>query len=67
MTLILPHAVIIVRHTALPWLYRIRCSCGYKAFAPSWEKGLACKQQHLEEEEPFPDLSFLAEPEKRSP
>lgn len=63
MSIIVPHNCVVVRHATVPYLWRITCGCGYKAFAPDWEKALLCKQTHLESEEPFPDLSFLSDPE----
>lgn len=64
MSLIVPHNVKVQGHSVVPYLWRVLCSCGYKAIAPSFEKAQACKAQHLEDEEPFPDLSFLEEPKQ---
>lgn len=62
MSLIVPHSVFIRRHTVIPYLWRITCICGYKAYAASEEKALACRAQHIYDEEPFPDLDLTKEP-----
>ena len=59
MSPLVPHNVVVQGHARVPFLWRITCSCGYKAIAPDRGKALACKAQHLSEEEPFPDLSFM--------
>lgn len=64
LSLILPHNVTVQGHSRIPYLFRIRCSCGFSAYAPDLPKALTCKAQHLSEEEPFPDLSFLEEPKQ---
>lgn len=62
MSLILPHRLDIRRHTVIPYLWRIQCTCGYSAYAPTKWKARVCAQTHIEAEEPFPDLDFLSEP-----
>ena len=61
MTLILPHRTRTARHTHIPWLWRATCSCGWSAFAAFEYRARAAANQHLIEEEPFPDLSPLNE------
>lgn len=61
MSLIVPHNITVQGHTSVPYLWRVRCSCGWRAIAPDHPKALLAKASHLSEEEPFPDLTFLDE------
>lgn len=61
MSLIIPHNLTIQRHAAIPYLWRVRCSCRYEAICGSEEAANLCKASHLSEEEAFPDYSFLSE------
>lgn len=67
MPLILPHLPRITRHTAIPWLWRARCVCGWEAFAPSEERAKLAATSHVESEEAFPDYSFLGETPPEQP
>lgn len=49
------------RHTALPHLWRARCSCGEWFLAASEEMARLALHQHIEAEEPFPDMSIIAD------
>lgn len=60
MSLILPHRVSIVRHAHVPYLWRALCTCGWYAYAPSEDLARAARDEHLREEEPFPDMDLLA-------
>lgn len=62
MSLIVPHRITIQRHAQIPYLWRVRCICGFVAFAPAEWKAKACATSHIEAEEAFPDYSFLGEP-----
>ena len=57
MSIIVPHNVKVQGHSALPYLWRATCSCGWSAIAGSQERAEAAKRQHILEEEPFPDLN----------
>jgi len=61
MPLILPHHVRIQRHSSVPYLWRILCTCRWSAIAPDQEKAKLAATAHVEEEEAFPDYSFLAD------
>lgn len=49
------------RHEKVPYLWRIGCSCGWSAFAPSQENCRAAFLQHQVEEEPFPTDDIFEE------
>lgn len=66
MTLILPHRLTVQKHPAVP-LWRIRCTCGWTALAPSTEAARDAQITHLEAEEPFPDLDHLLAPTEKGP
>lgn len=66
MTLILPHRLTVQKHSVQP-LWRIRCSCGWTALAPSEPAARDAQITHLEAEEPFPDLSHLLAPDQKEP
>lgn len=63
MSIIVPHHCKYAQHSAAKYLWRITCSCGYLAFAPDEMKAQACIAQHLQDEEPFPDLTWNAKAE----
>lgn len=50
------------RHTVIPFLWRVRCFCGWNAFAPTEDRALAAIEHHITEEEPFPDIGLDPEP-----
>jgi len=49
------------RHAVIPFLWRVRCLCGWSALAPSEYKADAAIESHISSEEPFPDLGILAD------
>lgn len=55
MSLIVPHyRRAAKRHNSVPYLWRIGCSCGWYALAPSEDRCNMAFAQHQFEEEPFP-------------
>lgn len=59
MSLILPHRLRPAqRHSVIPFLWRVRCSCGWSAFAATEFFANEAGKHHLIEEEPFPDLTL---------
>lgn len=51
------------RHKDVPYMWRSRCCCGMWFLAASEELAKAAIENHLSQEEPFPDLNL--EPESR--
>lgn len=58
MSIIVPHEIAIRRHTDVPYLWKVRCSCGWYALAPDAAKARMAGNSHLSEEEPFPTYLF---------
>lgn len=56
MSIIVPHHVVVRRHSDIPYLWRARCTCGWYALAPTEERARAARTQHIYDEEPFPNL-----------
>jgi hypothetical protein len=54
MSIIVPHLLRPpIRHTKLPYLWRIGCSCGWYALAPNEQLARTAFSSHQFEEEPF--------------
>jgi hypothetical protein len=49
------------RHSAVPYLWRSRCSCGEWFLAATEELARLALETHIASEEPFPDLSLTEE------
>lgn len=50
------------RHAKIPYLWRCWCNCGWNAFAGSERNAEAALADHIQQEEPFPDLGIEPEP-----
>lgn len=50
------------RHARIPYLWRVRCFCGWNAFAATEGAAQAAVDHHISEEEPFPDIGLDPEP-----
>lgn len=62
MSLIVPHRTTVQGHAQIPYLFRAFCSCGWEAFAGNEGNANLAAQQHLIEEEPFPDAEAFLDP-----
>lgn len=63
-SLIVPHRTKVQGHATVKYLWRASCSCGWWAIAGDEPKARLAARDHLESEEPFPDLlSDSAPPE----
>lgn len=66
MSLILPHRTTTQRHSAIPYLWRASCSCGWSAFAGDAVHARAAADEHLSAEEPFPEDWLPADPDSEA-
>lgn len=50
------------RHKDIPYLWKSRCSCGAYFLASEEWKAKAGLEDHISQEEPFPDMGLTDEP-----
>ena len=66
MTLHIPFPI--MRHAAIPYLWRARCSCGFTAYADERLGAQRALEEHITSETPIPDevLNEMFDPEPGS-
>lgn len=65
MSILVPHRTTWQRHKAIPFLWRARCTCGWFAIAANEARAQAAADNHLSEEEPFPE-QFNPDPDSEA-
>ena len=67
MSIIVPHrGTQAQRHAVIPFLWRATCSCGAYFLGPSKAIAEAGLVEHIELEEPFPDMDWAADPDSEA-